>query len=237
MTDQDQLTDHLLPVTQVSATMETDHIEIPVPKLSSFETLISTPTDVEERELSETLPEEKVQEMEIQRNLEKESQQRLEYAAEMDDKWERSYGERFDLKIEAVPEIFSKNEELKEKETNILKDNNKERNREMEEDRIAITPNVFTTSSIKYLIRIDKEEFAFADDEKTALLIINSLAISEVKRLSGPGVKVFRQDLQDGKEVKICTQSLGLLVNGRVIRSTIIDVIPVPKVWFELQKE
>jgi hypothetical protein len=157
-------------------------------------------------------------ETDLTKNCEKESKIKVEEHINMEDiQWD-------------VPDIFSK-EEVKENETNILRGDRKM------EDKIQITSNVFTTSDIKYLIRIDNEEFAFANDEKTALSIINSLAISEVKKLSGPNVKVFRQDLQNGKEIKICTQSLGVLMNGRVVRNILIDVIPVPRVFFELPKE
>lgn len=137
--------------------------------------------------------------------------------------------------LEDVPEIFRDEGDkilVKEKEeTNIL-----EIKKEAMDTTgsIKITSDVFTVSVIKYLIRIDKEEFAFADDEKSALAIINSLANAEVKKLANPAVKVFRRDLHDGKEVQICTQTLGVVMNGRVSRNTVIDVIAVPKVFITM---
>jgi hypothetical protein len=133
---------------------------------------------------------------------------------------------------EVIPDIFRDNGEEKG-ETNVLKVNKESLSMDTT-GCIKITPDVFTASIIKYLVRIDKQEFAFADDEKTALAIINSLANAEVKKLANPGVKVFRRDLNDGKEVQICTQSLGVLMNGRVSRNTVIDLIPVPKVFIIL---
>lgn len=144
---------------------------------------------------------------------------------------------------ENIPEIFREENVLEkqkmEDEGKIVFENPKEM--EIEENTtpaitgcVKITSDVYTASIIKYLIRIDKEEFAFADDEKSALAIINSLANDEVKKLTNDSVRVFRRDLQDGKEVQVCTQAIGILMNGRVTKHTIIDVIPVPKVFITL---
>ena len=133
---------------------------------------------------------------------------------------------------EVIPSIFRDNGKEKE-EANVLRDDTKVLSLDTT-GCIKITPDVFTASIIKYLVRIDKQEFAFADDEKTAMAIINSLANSEVKKLTSPSVKVFRRDLNDGKEVHICTQALGVLVNGRVSKNMIIDLIAVPKVFIIL---
>lgn len=101
-------------------------------------------------------------------------------------------------------------------------------------NRKAVTMDVFTTEEFLYLIREDKREFAFANDEKTAMAIINSLANAEVKKISNPTIKVFREDLKDGKEIKVRTQTLGILVNGRVCRHVTYDIIPVPRIFITL---
>lgn len=153
--------------------------------------------------------------------------------------------------IENIPEIFREENVLEkqnmEDEGRIVFENPESEVAKKMEDAtpvttpattgcVKITSDVYTASIIKYLIRIDKEEFAFADDEKSALAIINSLANDEVKKLTNDSVRVFRRDLQDGKEVQVCTQAIGILMNGRVIKHTIIDVIPVPKVFITLAK-
>lgn len=97
-------------------------------------------------------------------------------------------------------------------------------------DAIKITPNVWTCSELLYLIRIDGETFAFANDEETGLEIIKSVCTSEVKRWEKPSYRnVFQRVLDDGRHVEICTQSLGNLVNGPVKTREVLTLTAVPK--------
>lgn len=221
---QDQLPhmDPLPQVMQVFATMEMDHTETPVPGFRrNSEVSISMPKPCEEqdqepkfRRNSET------QVLGFQRNSEKESELKVENVEMCD----------------PIPEIFREEESGEKEKTNILdvisSPTDMSETKVVAEDILPIAPNVFSTSEAKYLIRIDKEEFAYADDEKSALSIINSLAIAEIKKLANTTTKVFRQDLHDGKEVRICTQALGYLVNGRITKNTVIDLVCIPKVVF-----
>lgn len=101
-------------------------------------------------------------------------------------------------------------------------------------EKKGVTADVYTTNEYLFLVRVDAKEFAFANDEKCAIAIINSLANAEVKKLTAPGVRVSRTDVNDGKEARVYTQSLGLIANGRVCRHSTIDFISVPKVYITL---
>ena len=92
---------------------------------------------------------------------------------------------------------------------------------------IKITPEVRMDAKILFLIRMDGEEMAFADSSKDALLIVDSLAAAEQKRLEGDWTKVFRQDLNDGQKVIISTQALGYSYNGGINKAVTIDFISV----------
>lgn len=201
-----QLTGPLPQVMQVSATMETVHIETFVEK----EEIYVAHQESETPELVREFP----RNSENQTNLEKESKLKVE-----------------DMETsEPIPEIFRQEEQTeKNQEIIIVDSSNMETSNN---DILPITSDVFSTPEVKYLIRIDKEEFSFADDEKSALAIINSLAIAEIKKLANPNTKVFRQDLHDGKEVRICTQALGYVVNGRITKNMVIDVVCVPRAIF-----
>lgn len=94
---------------------------------------------------------------------------------------------------------------------------------------IKITNTVFTTSTIKYLIKIDGDTFAFADTEQDAKLIVASVAENEVKNYEKePSTKVLREVLRDGMKVHVCTQKVGALYNGSIQKRTILEITPVP---------
>jgi hypothetical protein len=99
----------------------------------------------------------------------------------------------------------------------------------MADEKIKINSDVFTTSELKYLVRVDGKVFAFTDNEEDAVAIIASYATSEIKKLENPGVKVFSRELKDGKEVQIHTQNLGYVINGGLVKAHIIDMISVPR--------
>ena len=92
---------------------------------------------------------------------------------------------------------------------------------------IKITPEVRMDSKVLFLIRMDGEEMAFADSSKEALLIVDSIAAAEQKRLEDEWTKVFREDLNEGHKVVISTQTLGYAVNGGIYKAVTIDLIPV----------
>jgi hypothetical protein len=100
-----------------------------------------------------------------------------------------------------------------------------------------ITTEVYMTPEVSFLIRIDADFFGFADTEKDAIAIVNSLAIHEVKRFEKPGMKVFRRDIDEGREVQIYTQSVGLLYNSKPSKEMIIKIFKVPKSIFVRPEE
>lgn len=97
----------------------------------------------------------------------------------------------------------------------------------MQTDNILITPEVASDSKILYLIRIDGEETAFVDTEEEAILVVDSLAADEQKKLESDNVKVYREDLNKGKKVVLSTQEMGLFFNGSIQVAQVIDFVAV----------
>jgi hypothetical protein len=97
----------------------------------------------------------------------------------------------------------------------------------MNDKTIKITPEVRMDSKVLFLIRVDGEEMAFSDSSREALLIVDSTAAAEQKRLECEWVKVFREDINNGQKVIISTQTLGYLTNGCINKAAVIDFIPV----------
>lgn len=102
----------------------------------------------------------------------------------------------------------------------------------MSSKKEKITPEVFKTSETKFLVRQNGKVLHFADEEKAAISIINSIAKEEVKKLETSSTKVFSRNIGD-KEVAIYTQSIGILMNGSIVKAHIFDIIPVSRAIFE----
>lgn len=96
---------------------------------------------------------------------------------------------------------------------------------------VKITPEVRSDDRIMFLIRVNKEELAFVDTEREAILVIDSLAASETVRMTDDWTKVYREDLRGGREVVLSTQSLGRVINGSIVHAETIDCIPVGHVF------
>lgn len=100
------------------------------------------------------------------------------------------------------------------------------------EKKDLVTPEICSTFDDIYLIRINEEIIGFVNNETIAIPIINSIAATEIDRLQRPTLKILRQDFQGGKEVHICTQSLGKMWNGKIKRVLTIDMISTPKIKY-----
>ncbi len=94
---------------------------------------------------------------------------------------------------------------------------------------VTIVSVVTKTPEVSFLVRTNKQEYAFASSEKEALNIISSLVAEKVRELDNPKVRVFTRDLADKKGIQIYTQNLGTFFNGLITRHTMIDVVPVSK--------
>lgn len=92
---------------------------------------------------------------------------------------------------------------------------------------INITPEVKSTSQTYYLVRINGEEMCLVETEDKAKLAVDSIAAHEVKRLEEENVKIYREDLDNGKKVVISSQILGMIYNGSIIQVEDIDFVPV----------
>lgn len=98
----------------------------------------------------------------------------------------------------------------------------------MQNDSQSLTPEVIVTTSVLFLIRVDGQELALVDSEKSAKLAIDSICHAEIKRLEADkNLRTFRRDATDEKSITISTQALGTLVDGQVADYMKIDFIPV----------
>lgn len=95
------------------------------------------------------------------------------------------------------------------------------------DNEMKLTPEVYMTDEIIYLIRIDGEEAFVVRNEKEAKLAIDSIAASEEKSLSDEKTSVYRQDSNDGNSVTISTRTMGRFFNGPMKLYTKIDYVPV----------
>lgn len=100
-------------------------------------------------------------------------------------------------------------------------------------DAVKITPNVFTCSDLKYLVQIDGQVVAFADDEETGIEIVKSLCTAEAKFFEKPGKReVFQRVLDGSRTIQICTRSLGYVMNGGVNQKEVITLTAVPRAMY-----
>jgi hypothetical protein len=109
-------------------------------------------------------------------------------------------------------------ENLQKREKNISESNSK---------FITVTDDVGITFTLRYLIRENSEVIGYCDTLNEAINVLNRIAGIKVRERDKKGVKVFRRDLKDGKEVHVCTQQTGLW-NGNVRKELILDTISVP---------
>lgn len=80
---------------------------------------------------------------------------------------------------------------------------------------------------VLYLVRVDGEECSFVRGESEAKLVIDSIAVSEVIRLSKElkGRKIFREE--NGTTIRILSQSENILYTNAPKVRTVIDYVPV----------
>ena len=108
----------------------------------------------------------------------------------------------------------------------------------MATDSIKITKDITLDAMFLYLIRIDRQEAVLAIDENDAKLIVNSIATREIENMQKElNVKIFRQDLDDGRKVIISKQYVGYLYNSRVHKAMIIETVPVSVAKFNKEVE
>ena len=94
---------------------------------------------------------------------------------------------------------------------------------------VIATPEVVIDRSLRYLIRKNGAEYAFVDDESTAVAVIDSIAASAVKAFQSECQKAVREDLDNGKRVCIRVQALGRVFNGNFHKVLTVDMVPVPR--------
>lgn len=97
----------------------------------------------------------------------------------------------------------------------------------MSSETYFITPEIKMDTVLSYLIRSNGTELFNVDTEHEAKLAIDSIAATETKRLTNEWVKVFKEELNDGKKIILSTQSLGRVFNGVMTQESVIDYIPI----------
>ena len=97
---------------------------------------------------------------------------------------------------------------------------------------ISLTKEVTSSYEHVHLLRVNGEIVGFIDDEKKIPSVVGAAAAMELKKLEKPSVKITKQDISDGKEIHICTQSLGAWYNGRIKTAVVVDTVPIPKLKY-----
>lgn len=82
----------------------------------------------------------------------------------------------------------------------------------------------------KYIIICNDKILYYVDDEKMALDAINETVKSHVKRLEGPSLKVFSRILNEGKEIQIYNQYIGMFMNSSITKIATYNIVPVSKI-------
>lgn len=95
---------------------------------------------------------------------------------------------------------------------------------------IKVTPEVLMDGEVVYLIRIDGSEAAFADCQEDAMLIIDSIANDETKRMQNADTKVYRENL--GSSISLSTQKIGKFINGSLTPHMKIEALPIGRATF-----
>jgi hypothetical protein len=93
----------------------------------------------------------------------------------------------------------------------------------------VLTPEVTLENYSEYLVRLNGKELVFTTNETEAVAIVDSVANFECAKLRNDSTEVFRQDLENGKRVKISSKTLGRMWNGSVQDISTIDFVSVPK--------
>jgi len=131
------------------------------------------------------------------------------------------------------------NEELKELKEEIFKVENlilELSNMNPKVEKTDVTNEVFMTTETKYLIKKNGVEYAFADELKVAISIVNSIANDEVKKLRTDKMHVFLRSDRDDCRVQIYTQSIGVIMNSYISKNTVYEVFPVKRIFYVHQE-
>lgn len=93
-----------------------------------------------------------------------------------------------------------------------------------------LTPEVEMDTRVSYLVRENGVELAIVSTEDEALYVIDSVALTEMKRIEkefNGYKKVYRENMDDGKKIVLYTQSQGRLYNGSVTPVMTLDYVGV----------
>lgn len=81
---------------------------------------------------------------------------------------------------------------------------------------MKLTPEIETIEEYIYLIKVDGEELVFVQSDEEAIAAIDSIAAEEARRFSSDSVKITREDLKEGRHVKLYRQQLGYVYNSKI---------------------
>ena len=99
---------------------------------------------------------------------------------------------------------------------------------------VKITNEIHASDEVLYLIFAANIIFWIKLIEQEAILSIDSICTSEVIRLSEAtdGLKVFRQDINGGREVLISVQETGMLYNGALTKVLKMNFVPISRIIY-----
>ena len=94
---------------------------------------------------------------------------------------------------------------------------------------MKLTPEIEILDECVYLVKVDGVELSFVDTEEEAIAAIDSIAADEARRFSSEKVKITREDLEEGRRVKLYRQLMGVLYNSSIEVCMDITTVKVMK--------
>lgn len=86
-----------------------------------------------------------------------------------------------------------------------------------------------------YLVRYNGEPYCIMASEEKAILAINSIANAEEKNNASQHVELFRRSLHEGREIRILSKVKGIIYDGKLETTLILDMQPLHHLRLESQ--
>jgi len=97
------------------------------------------------------------------------------------------------------------------------------------DDKSTPIKGIFILPEYSYVICINGKQIGFADDENSGISIVKSIATTEMKKIVRPATKVLSHEFHGGREIRICTRSIGTLWNGKIKTAILVNLVKVSK--------
>ena len=100
-----------------------------------------------------------------------------------------------------------------------------------------LTPAVIREDTYKFLIKIDGQDYIYADSLDEAIMIARDIATERIREIwsshTETSIHVFRQDLDDNKTIHVFVQKRGLFYNSDVKKIMTIRIVPLARCYIK----